>query len=62
MKADFIIKVGDGGDPILETAAEKGNDFIIMGGYGLPPIMEVVRGSTIDKILTDTKIPVLICR
>ncbi|MBI9049158.1 MAG: universal stress protein [Anaerolineaceae bacterium] len=62
VNADFIVKEGNGAETILQVAQEKKKDFLIMGSYGLPPIMEVMRGSSIDKVLMDTTIPVLICR
>jgi nucleotide-binding universal stress UspA family protein len=60
--ADFILEEGPNAEGILRVAEQRGCDFLIMGSYGFPPIVEVMRGSTIDKILIDTKIPVLICR
>ena len=47
---------------ILQVAAEKGADMIIMGGYGFPPLLEVVFGSTVDDVLRGTQIPVVICQ
>ena len=47
---------------ILEVAAEKGADIIFVGGYGFPPLLEVLFGSTVDDVLRGTQIPVLICQ
>ena len=62
VNAEFIVEEGPSPETILKVATERKHDFLIMGSYGFPPIVEVMRGSTIDKILLDTKIPVLICR
>lgn len=61
-EAEFVYKVGHPGAVILKEAEERGCDFIIMGGYGLSPVLEVVLGSTVDQVLAETKIPVIICR
>ena len=60
--AEFIMEDGPNAEGILRVAEQKGCDFLIMGSYGFSPLVEVMRGSTIDKILTDSKIPILICR
>jgi nucleotide-binding universal stress UspA family protein len=58
----LISKVGDVPEAILKTAREEAIDWIIMGGYGMNPIMEVALGSAVDQILRESEIPVLICR
>lgn len=58
----IVPKSGEAGQAILETAEEHGCDFIIMGGYGMGAVREVVLGSTVDQILRETQKPVLICR
>ncbi len=60
--ATYICKDGPIADSILETASTHHCDFVIMGGYGSSPIMEVVFGSVVDQVLRETKIPILICR
>jgi nucleotide-binding universal stress UspA family protein len=47
---------------ILETAAERGVDLLLIGGYGHSPILDVVIGSTVDEVLRWADRPVLICR
>jgi nucleotide-binding universal stress UspA family protein len=58
----LIPKRGSTSQAILETCKEINCDFIVMGGYGYSPILEVMIGSTVDKILRETNIPVLVCR
>ncbi len=48
--------------PILATAGERGCDFILMGGYGKSPLVEVVLGSAVDRVLRESPWPTLICR
>jgi nucleotide-binding universal stress UspA family protein len=60
--AKLITKVGDVAGAILQTAQEEAADWIIMGGYGTNPIIEVALGSAVDQVLRESEIPVLICR
>ncbi len=50
------------GDSILKTAADGGCDLILMGGYGVGPMMEAVLGSKVDQVLRKSEWPILICR
>lgn len=56
------MKAGEVGEALLKTAQEEACDFFIMGGYGFGPILEVVLGSAVDRILREATQPVLICR
>jgi len=47
---------------ILKAAAAHGCDLILMGGYGFSPVLEVVLGSAVDRVLRASKWPILICR
>lgn len=47
---------------IIELAETKQIDLIIMGGYGVSPVIQVVIGSTVDQVLREANRPVLICR
>ena len=60
--ATYEIKKGKAGESILETAKERGSDFVLMGGYGASPLVEMVIGSAVDLVLREFKGPVLICR
>lgn len=60
--ADFTQAEGVIAQAIINTAERHESDFIIMGGYGFNPVMEVVLGSEVDEILRAKRWPVLICR
>jgi nucleotide-binding universal stress UspA family protein len=60
--ADYIAEKGAVAPAIFRTAKSRQADFIIMGGYGLNPVLEVVLGSSVDQVLRQSKIPILICR
>jgi nucleotide-binding universal stress UspA family protein len=59
---DYFIEKGEVVETILLTAEKQGCDLTLIGGYKANPIIEVVVGSLVDKILRETSIPTLICR
>ena len=46
---------------IIETAEKRGCDLIVMASHGRSGIAAIVLGSVTTKVLTHTKIPVLVC-
>jgi nucleotide-binding universal stress UspA family protein len=46
---------------IITTAEDKGCDVIVMASHGRSGISAVLLGSVTNKVLTHTKIPVLVC-
>ncbi len=58
----FKKRSGGVGRAILRTASEEDADMIVMGGYGLSPILELLFGSTVDSVLRGTRVPVIICQ
>jgi nucleotide-binding universal stress UspA family protein len=49
-------------DTILRRAADRESDLILMGGYGVGPVLEAVLGTTLDHVLRRSPWPTLICR
>jgi nucleotide-binding universal stress UspA family protein len=49
-------------ESILEVVEERGCDLILMGGYGGGPVVEVLLGSQVDRVLRESRWPALICR
>ncbi|MGD8632425.1 MAG: universal stress protein [Anaerolineales bacterium] len=62
VQADFSIDSGDTAQAILSLAQERSLDWILLGGYGANPVVEVVVGSTVESLLRQSKLPMLICR
>jgi len=62
VEATFVTAQAPVTDAIVTTATKHNSDFLIMGGYGFKPLLEVVLGSTVDEILRLHRWPVLICR
>ena len=48
-------------EAIIATANDKGCDLIVMASHGRSGISAVLLGSVTNKVLTHTKIPVLVC-
>ena len=47
---------------IIAAAKDKGCDLIVMASHGRSGLSAVLLGSVTNKVLTHTKIPVLVCR
>lgn len=62
LEAECVESEGPVATAILRLAAERGSDLILMGGYGAHPVVEVVVGSSVDRVLREAQCPVLICR
>jgi len=62
ISATYVTRRGAPAEAIRETAETTGSDLIVMGGYGFQPLVELVRGSTVEQVLRWRRWPVLICR
>ena len=62
VSAEYIKRKGSVAEEIMKAAEDQEIDFLIMGGYGAAPVMEVVLGSSVDQVLRESHRPVLICR
>ncbi len=47
---------------IVDTAGAKGCDLIVMASHGRKGVAAIVLGSETTKVLTHSKVPVLVCR
>ena len=48
-------------EAIIKTATDRGCDLIVMASHGRSGISGMVLGSVTTKVLTHTRIPVLVC-
>jgi nucleotide-binding universal stress UspA family protein len=62
VEATLVQQEGPVADALLQAADAHGSDLILMGGYGHSPIVELLSGSVVDKVLRSSKQPVLLCR
>ena len=61
IQATIISDVGLPSDVIISAMNSQQCDFIIVGGYGYQPVMEVLFGSTLNGLLRKSEKPILIC-
>lgn len=62
VQAIYLSKSGNPQLEIIQTVKDQGSNLILMGGYGAGPVVEMFVGSTVDEVLRETKVPVLICQ
>lgn len=62
VQASLVVESGPVAEVILRAMEEYESDLILMGGYGHSPLLEVVLGSAVDRVLRASRQPVLICR
>jgi nucleotide-binding universal stress UspA family protein len=62
IKGNYLAPQGDVAEKILEVAEAQQGDLIIMGGYGVKPLREVLLGSKVDRLVTESQLPILVCR
>jgi len=61
IQAEYFSEIGSPVDVILKAKNTRSCDFLIVGGYGYQPVMELLFGSTLDALLRRSDLPVLIC-
>jgi nucleotide-binding universal stress UspA family protein len=62
VSASYMLESGPTAETILKASDEHQCDWLIMGGYGYNPLIEVVLGSVVDQVLRESQKPILICR
>jgi nucleotide-binding universal stress UspA family protein len=62
IQAEYRAENGPVSETLLRLIAESQAELVIMGGYGYSPVLEVVLGSTVDHVLRQARLPVLVCR
>lgn len=60
--ADYILESGSIQDALLHVSRDHACDFLILGGYGVRPLLEVILGSQMDNVLRQSSLPMLICQ
>lgn len=61
-EAAYVKGYGPVARVVIRTARVRECDLIMMGGYGLEPVREIVLGSQVDEVLRESRQAVLICR
>ncbi len=62
IRADYQYTEGNPADSILSAADKTKCHAILMGGYGFRPVIEMVLGSAVDRVLHEANVPVILCR
>jgi nucleotide-binding universal stress UspA family protein len=62
VQAVYIQRSGDPAEEILDFIEREGVTLTLMGGYGHNPVREVMLGSSVDRVLQESRVPTLICR
>jgi nucleotide-binding universal stress UspA family protein len=62
IEAEYIFQEGDPADEILAAADRSKCNIILMGGYGYRPVIEMVLGSAVDRVIREANVPVFLCR
>lgn len=60
--ASYVQEKGSLSETLLQISNDYACDFILMGGYSLSPLLELVFGSLVDDVLRSSDKPLLICR
>ena len=58
-KISIVVRVGEPSQMILETADREGADLIVMGTHGLGGVRKLLLGSTTERVLRQTPVPLL---
>ena len=61
VQATMITDTGLPSDVIMAAVQQEGCDFIIVGGFGHQPVLEIFLGSTLNGLLRKSHVPILIC-
>ena len=61
VQATYAQERGDPANSILQAAEKHNSSIIVMGGYESAPLLESIKGSTLDEVLRSVHRPVLIC-
>ncbi len=62
VQAQYYLESGPIAETILKLSREENCDLLILGGYGLNPLLEVVLGSEVDQVMRESCQPMLICQ
>lgn len=62
INATYLQQPGPVVETLLQIAAAQGNDLLIVGGYDTAPLVEIMIGSTLEGLLRQRVLPLLVCR
>jgi len=62
VKYEILTEIGDPATAIIDTAAAKASDVIVMGTHGRKALMRVLMGSVAEQVLREAPCPVIVYR
>jgi nucleotide-binding universal stress UspA family protein len=62
IEAETSWKVGETGETIADVAQGGGYDLIVMGSHGHGALANLVMGSVANKVVAESRVPVLLVR
>lgn len=62
LNANTVIEEGRAADKIVESAQEMGSDLIVLGSHGWHGVDKSILGSTAERVIARSPIPILIVR
>ncbi len=62
VEAKYFLERKNIADSLLKVAEDEDCTYFIIGGFSFQPLRHMVIGSTAERILRESQIPVLICR
>jgi nucleotide-binding universal stress UspA family protein len=62
IKCEVLTEIGDPATAILDTAAKKAVDVIVMGTHGRKSLMRIMMGSVAEDVLRHAQSPVIVYR
>ncbi len=62
IQAEYVLAHGPVANSLLKAIEVYHCDVLIMGSYCSPAAVEAVIGGTVDRVLRETNVPVLVCR
>ena len=62
VEAEYILSEQGAMEQLKNTADEQNVDLVLMGGYGVSRLRQILDGSALDYMLRESRIPIFICR
>jgi universal stress protein A len=62
VKYEVLTAIGDPATAIIDNAATKGADVIVMGTHGRKSLMRILMGSVAEQVLREAPCPVIVYR
>ncbi len=62
VKREIVIEIGEPGDSIIDTQVKLGADLVVMATHGRKGFKHLVLGSVAERVVRESRVPVLMVR